>query len=689
MLKRVATSLFVFAGVWAASAGAARAACGPWFGDVDGNFRVDVADALCLRAAVSHARAGLAPPVCQAEPAASDLDCDGVLGTADVLTALHLAQGIPLDPARDLDADGCPDACAATCPGPACLEQGRVLLSRRDGRARLVSYNQPDPITYPGGQWWMHGALAVADFDRDGHPDVYAAGGGGEPDRLFINNGKGVFVDQAAAWGLAQGGCAAGAAAADVDGDGFVDLFVTGYGAAGQSAQNGGQRLYRNMGGARFEDRTAELRLDYLVAGVPSPSGAAFGDYDLDGDLDLFVASWWAIAPGAALGNRMFRNDGAAGFTDVTASTVGAVVDGTWGFQPAFADMDGDLYPELLLAGDFETSRYFQNMGGGKFKDRTLAAGLGLDDNGMGQAIGDFDGDGRLDWYVTSVHQDNPPVGKNTGNMLYRNLGSHHYEELSRAAGVNDGGWGWGAVAVDLDQDGWLDLVEVNGRPSPTPSGQWVNERAKLFRNQGGGRFAEVAAWAGLEHTGQGRAIAALDADGDGDMDLVISSNSGPLHYYENRTARAGGWLQVRLDTRSRASLAPEGYGAEVTAYFGGRVVTRIINGAPSYLATSEAMAHFGLAGAGWVDRLEIRWSRGQVTRLDDVAAGQRLVVKAPRAADVNADGRVDAADLHLVAKAQGLVKGPESMAADVDADGVVGPADLALVSAAMSARLP
>jgi hypothetical protein len=680
----IATSLIVLAALTLTTPSVARAACGPWFGDVDGNYQVDMADALCVRQAASHAVAGLAPPACQASTIAADLNCDGVLSVADVTLALRLAQGLPVPPDRDLDADGCPDACALLCPGATCPQRGPVSLVRRDSRARLLSYNLPDTIAYPGGQWWMHGALAVADFNRDGSPDVFASGGGGAPDRLYINNGKGLFVDQAAAWGLPQGGCIAGVAAADVDGDGFVDLFVTSFGAAGKPAQNGAQRLYRNMGGAKFEDRTAEFGLDYLVAGVPSPSGAAFGDYDLDGDLDLFVASWWATAPASALGNRMLRNDGAAGFTDVTASAVGAVVDTTWGFQPAFADMDGDLLPELLLTGDFETSRYFQNVGGGKFKDKTLAAGLGLDDNGMGQAIGDFDGDGRFDWYVTSVHQDLPPSGKNTGNMLYRNLGGHHYEELSLAAGVNDGGWGWGTVAVDLDQDGWLDLVEANGRPSPSLAGQWMNERAKLFRNQGDGRFAEVATWAGLEHTGQGRAVAVLDADGDGDMDLLIATNSGPLHYYENRTARAGHWLQVVLDTRSRPTLAPEGYGAKVTAFFGGRVVARMINGSPSYLATSEAMAHFGLAGATSVDTLEIRWPRGQVTRLNGVAAGQRLVVAAPRPADVNADGRVGAEDLHLVVKLQGPAKGGEAMAADVDADGVVGPGDLALVLAGM-----
>lgn len=684
MTTRLALLVLLVAGVVAAVPGSARASCGPWFGDVNGDFRVDLGDALCVRAAVAGGAAG-----CLSGAAAGDLDCDGGLSAADLWLALGAAQGLTLGAAVDGDGDGCPDACAALCPGAACPGNGPVMLARRDARAGLVAQFAPDAIAFPGGQGWMHAGMAVADFDRDGAPDVFVAGGGGAADRLFINDGQGAFADQAAAWGLPAGRCVTGVAAGDADADGFVDLFVTGFGEAGKPGQNGGQRLYRNLGGAGFVDVTAAWGLDYVVAGAPSPTGAAFGDYDLDGDLDLFVASWWASAPAQSLGNRLFRNDGAAGFVDVTAPAIGdAALAGVWGFQPAFVDMDGDLYPELLLTGDFETSRYFQNSGHGTFLDRTVAAGVGLDDNGMGQAVGDFDGDGRLDWYVTSVHQDSPPAGKNTGNMLYRGLGGHSFEEVSHAAGVNDGGWGWGAVAVDLDQDGWLDIVEVNGRPSPTGTGQWFNERAKLFRNQGGGRFVEVAAHAGLEHTGQGRGVAVLDADGDGDMDLLIASNAGPLHLYQNVTPPAGRWLMVALDTRPNRWLAPQGFGARVTAWVGGRPLVRVINGAPSYLATSEPLAHFGLGGAEQVDALEVRWPRGQVTRLLNVAAGQRLVVRAPVPADVNADGRVNARDLDLVAAAQGKVTGPASLAADVDADGVVGPLDLALVMADLAGPL-
>ncbi|MCB9730825.1 MAG: VCBS repeat-containing protein [Deltaproteobacteria bacterium] len=662
---------------------AAAASCGLWYGDADGNFRVDLGDALCIRAAAQAARADAPAPACLASVAAADLDCDGAVTAGDVRFALRQTQELPQPLALDGDGDGCADACEALCPGPACPRNGAIRLERRDARAGLVAWNAPDPQIYPGGQWWMHAGLAVADFDRDGHPDVFAAGGGGAPDHLFINTGEGAFVDQTTLWGLPAGLCIAGAAAADVDGDGFVDLFVTAYGWTQEGARPDGQRFYRNVAGHAFEDATAAFGLDFSVAGLPSPMGAAFGDFDLDGDLDLAVTSWWAAANNPTRGNRLLRNDGADGFVDVTAHAIGALADQIWGFQPAFVDMDGDLLPELLLSADFGTSRYLRNLGHGKFQDTTVSSGLGLDANGMGQAVGDFDGDGRLDWFVSSIHQTVPPSGKNNGNMLYRNLGGHHYAEIALDAGVNDGGWGWGALAVDLDQDGWLDLVQVNGRPSPNGTGEWSGERAKLFRNEGGS-FAEVAAWSGLEHTDQGRGLAALDADQDGDLDLLVGTNTGPLHYYENRTPRAGGWLQVALDTRANRLLAPQGFGARIVIAAGGREQVRYVDGAPSFLATSEAVAHFGLAGAATVDRVEVHWPRGQVTRLRDVAAGQRLVVKAPFPADVNADGRVDGADLLLVSQRQGLAKGAAGLAADVDGDGVVGPMDLALVAAAM-----
>jgi hypothetical protein len=159
--------------------------------------------------------------------------------------------------------------------------------------------------------------------------------------------------------------------------------------------------------------------------------------------------------------------------------------------------MNGDRYPELLIAADFGTSRYYKNNGNGTFSNFTGPSGTGLDGNGMGQAVGDVDNNGLFDWYVTSIHSINSgqPGVPGTGNMLYMNQGNHTFVETSIACGVNDGGWGWGTVAVDLNHDGWLDLVETNGWYEPNGYNQyeWLNEPSYVFLNKGNGTFTECA----------------------------------------------------------------------------------------------------------------------------------------------------------------------------------------------------
>ena len=202
----------------------------------------------------------------------------------------------------------------------------------------------------------------------------------------------------------------------------------------------------------------------------------------------------------------------------------------------------------------------------------------------MGQVTGDFDNDGRLDWYVTSVHgtggYDVPwdaPAVPGTGNMLYRNRGGHRYEQLAGAAGVDDGGWGWGAVAVDLDHDGDQDLVTTNGWADLNAAGryEWLHERTYLFRNElqpaGGLGFTEVGSAAGLDHAGQGRGLINLDYDNDGDQDLVIFDSLGPISLYRNDLAGPDThWLRLFLDTSGIPGLAPNGRGARVELTAGG-----------------------------------------------------------------------------------------------------------------------
>ncbi len=396
---------------------------------------------------------------------------------------------------------------AMVLAGPA-LGQPNFIEAATD--AGLAMTHAP----FQSAQWAivvMTAGGAVGDFNNDGWQDLFVVSGGTEPDKLFINDGDGTFTDQAAAWGLTDQHRGVGAAVGDYNNDGWQDIYVTSLGLITAPVTTGAHRLYRNDAGTGFTEVAAAAGVNTTSTTQPDGFGSAFGDYDLDGDLDLFVAGWEFNSAG----NRLFRNNGDGTFTDVTVAA-GVLDLSVHGFAPHFVDMDGDRYPELLLAADFGTSRYFVNDGDGTFTDYTTESGTGLDGNGMGQAVGDINNDGLFDWYVSSIRTENTSLG--TGNMLYLNLGGHSYTEISVAAGANDGGWGWGTVAVDLFHDGLVDLVETNGWPSD----EWVNEQAKVFANNGDLTFDEIAPTCGFSHIGQGRGLVNFDADNDGDQDFVV-----------------------------------------------------------------------------------------------------------------------------------------------------------------------
>ena len=405
-------------------------------------------------------------------------------------------------------------------------------------------------------------------------------------------------------------------------------------------------RLYHNSGIAAggtvpaFHDVAAEAGVAGPLVDWPDAMGAAFGDYDRDGDLDLFVTAY-----AEAQGNRLYRNLGREPprFADATATIAADLA--IWAFAPAFVDMDGDRYPELLIAADFGTSRYLRNGGAGShegpgaFIDATGPSGTDRAANGMGSAIGDFDNDGRLDWYLTSVYADGGSVSKDNGNMLYVNQGEHRYRELSEAAGVNNGGWGWGAVAVDLDHDGLLDLVATNGWTRANHQGdmEWLSEPTRVYLGRGveaGGEamvpaFDFVQEQVGLHHRDQGRGLIAFDYDNDGDRDILIVNLSGPMSLFRNDLAGPGtNYLRVFLDRGQSRAVAPDGIGALVSIRTGQIEQYRSIGGEGVYLGSGELSAHFGVGAAAVVDELTVTWPDGTVTALQSVPANQTLTVR-------------------------------------------------------------
>lgn len=559
-------------------------------------------------------------------------------------------------------------------------EAGTVQLEDVSVPAGVHFKHDPKNASVPGLLEFMPSGVAVGDFNRDGWPDLFVCGGGDELDRLFINGGDGTFTNQAAAWGIAAVHAGIGASVADFNNDGWLDIYVTSYGnGVDNKGQHGKNILYRNSGRETFTN-VAESAGVHLVSEAPksvSAFGSHWGDYDLDGDLDLYVASWVA----SAQASKLFRNNGDETFTNVTLEAGLFEVD-MHGFQGCFADMNEDGYPELLVAADFHSSRYYANNGDGTFTNITVPAGLGIDENGMGQTVGDLNNDGRLDWYVTSIYLDRPTPTSGRGNTLYMNVGDNQYLEIAEEAGVVDGGWGWGTIAADLDHDGWQDLVEVNGRQGGL---DFQFEQEYVWQNNGNwtnildGTFAQIAPECGVTTKAEGRSSSWLDYDRDGDVDVAIGLNQDFFTLYRNMSM-SGGWLHVTLNTSANPLLAPDGFGARLTATVGAAKFVRYIDGGPNFLGTSEIAAHFGLGDAAVIDSLEILWPRGAKSTLLNVAANQHLVVQAPVPADFDGNGVVDGADLGLLLASWGEVTSGLALYADLNNDHVVDGGDLGLL---------
>ncbi len=539
----------------------------------------------------------------------------------------------------------------------------------------------------PGGapSTFMAAGAAAGDFNRDGFQDLFVLAGGDGPDHLYINNGDGTFTNQSAAWGVDIAHVGGGIAVGDVDDNGYPDVFVASFGPHG-ALTIGAHLLYLNngpdpTGQFSFTQAASTAGVDTTSLTIPDAFGACFGDYDLDGDLDLLTAGWIT----GSRSNRLFRNDGngpdgVPRFTDVTDSAILIDLVDVHGFSPRIVDTDGDLFPELLYAADFRTSRYLVNNADGTFSDQTAASGTGLDLNGMGSAVGDVNNDGVLDWYVTSIQSGG------LGNMLYVGQGGHVFVESSQGADVWRGDWGWGTVLVDLDLDSDTDILETNG---------WSNivGFSKVFLNQladsGSLVFTESAAAVGLVHETQGRGIVTLDIDNDGDQDALFTSNRSPAVLYRNDAisdteSTDNAWLRVLLDTAADPRSAPDGFGARVEVTAGDLTLTRWMSPGSNYLSQSEPTAHFGLADATTIDTLRVVWNTGLITELHDLPVNQSITVHACPA-DFTGDGTLTFDDVLGFMTAFAAA----DRAADLEPDGLYNFSDVFALLVAFGAGCP
>ena len=490
------------------------------------------------------------------------------------------------------------------------------------------------------------GGAAFLDADGDGDLDIYLLSGStfGRPDpqahnRLYRNDGPSPFVDVTPRSGLGDTSWSMGAAAADYDNDGDADVYVTNYGA---------NRLFENDGAGRFSDVTAAAGVGDTLWGT----GAAWGDYDRDGDLDLYAANfvrfrrglrprameycqWKGVEvfygpeayPGAP--DVLYRNDGGGAFRDVSQVSGVRVATPYKGFQPVFADLDDDGWPDIYVADDTTPNLFFRNLGDGTFRDVSLRSGTSHNVNGdvqagMGVDLGDYDGDGDLDLYVTHFSDDY--------NTLYRNDGGGYFSDVTFRAGLGEASmpWvGWGTAFADLDNDADLDLFVANGHVYPVVDdhdlGTSYAQPNLVFANQGRAVFEDASPLAGpglrVRKVSRGTAFGDYDDDGDVDI-LVLNADDTPTLL---RNDGAGGhWLGVRL--RGRRSNR-DGVGARIRVTAGGRTQVREVRAGASFLSSNDLRAHFGLGAATSVDRLAVSWPSGSLQILEALPVDRYMVI--------------------------------------------------------------
>lgn len=471
----------------------------------------------------------------------------------------------------------------------------------------------------------ISGGVAAGDYDNDGWVDLYAVAGDGGANLLFRNLSNGTFQEVAKSAGVdVSGVIGAGPTFADYDGDGYLDLFIGGVSPPGKVL------LFNNNGDGTFSDVTSDSMLGTVSKNTTFSS--AFGDYDMDGDQDLFMTHWGS---GVALFDRssehLWRNNGDGTFTDVSIES--GISQSYWGkfhfaFTPNWSDINNDGYLDMLVTGDFGTSQIFINQQDGTFLNTTTDA---IDDeNGMGGAVGDYDNDLDFDWFVSSIYDPNGMAEANwgvSGNRLYRNNGNGVFKNVTEPAGVEHGFWGWGSCFADLDNDTNPDLVHVNGF-STNSAVEYFNDPTRVFISNGNGTFTERAQELGLNDNGQGRGIVCFDYDMDGDIDIFIANNDQPPKLYRNDGGNQNNFLSIKLN-----GLPPntQGVGAKIIiTASGGKSQIREIRAGSNFVSQNPAYAHFGLGGAEVVEDIDIEWLDGSTSNLQDVAANQFLTVEHP-----------------------------------------------------------
>jgi enediyne biosynthesis protein E4 len=493
--------------------------------------------------------------------------------------------------------------------------------------------------------------VAIFDYDNDGWPDIFVVNGTTLeplPDKqkltshLYHNNHDGTFTDVTQKAGLLQSGWGQGVCVGDYDNDGYEDLYVTYYGK---------NVLYHNNGDGTFADVSEQAH----VAGTGKTwgTGCAFVDYDRDGKLDLIVATYvdfdvtTAPTPGERPSclwkgvpvmcgprglswskNILYHSVGNGRFEDVTAKSHIDQTNGHYGFSVSTFDYDNDGWPDIYIACDSTASILYHNNHDGTFTDTAVVAGAAFNDDGreqagMGSAVGDYDGDGKLDLFKTNFSDDT--------STLYKNNGDGTFEDATFPAGLglNTQYLGWGVAFIDVDNDGWPDLLLVNGHVYPEVDSQHLGSNFRepkiLYHNNGNGTFSDISASAGpgIAATSSARGLAVGDLWNNGQMEAVISNMHALPALLVNDLKSGNHWIAFRpvgAPGKERSPNKPysstrDAIGARITVKAGSRTFVDEVRSGSSFISQSDMRVHFGLGAAAKIDVVEVRWPSGLAER--------------------------------------------------------------------------
>ena len=489
--------------------------------------------------------------------------------------------------------------------------------------------------------------IAIFDYDNDGWPDIFLVNGtklegfpaaNAPTNRLYHNNHDGTFTDVTGKAGLRATGWGQGVCVGDFDNDGWEDLYITYYGK---------NRLYHNNRGVFTE---VSDKAGVAGSGKDWGTGCAFVDYDRDGKLDLIVANYvnfdltTAPAPGdrptcfwkgvpvmcgprglAGSKNILYHNRGDGTFEDISTKAHIQRTDGHYAFSVSTLDFDEDGWPDIFIACDSTPAILYRNDRDGTFSDVAVTAGAAFNEDGreqagMGSTIGDYNGDGHLDIFKTNFSDDT--------STLYKNNGDGTFIDATSAAGLGlyTQYLGWGTMFLDVDNDGWPDLLLVNGHVYPEVDSQHLGSSYKepriLFHNNGDGTFSDISTSAGAAITTatSSRGLAVGDLWNDGRISAVINNMNAAPSLLVNQLKNTNHWVAIHtVGTKSNR----DGIGARIRIKAGSRILVDEVRSGSSYISSSDMRVHFGFGKVDKIEWIEIRWPSGLTERFANPSTNQ------------------------------------------------------------------